>query len=460
MRSGYFIAVTAVALMACNRTDRQAVNEPAKKPNILVILSDDAGYHDFGFQGSDDLETPNLDRLAANGVIFTDAHVTASVCSPSRAGLITGRYQQRFGHEANSPPASLGMDTTETTIADAMKQAGYYTALFGKWHLGNETRYHPNQRGFDHFYGLLGGARNYFPSDYGAGNPRAMMLNQEFSEFNNGYLTDALGDSTVSLIQRIDEQPLFIFLSFTAVHTPMQARQDDLDRFEGHPRQTLAAMTFAMDRAVGKVIDALDAQNELENTLIFFLNDNGGSRFNDASNEPLKGHKGTKYEGGIRVPYLVTWPEKFNGGTTYDGLASSLDVFATSLAAAGTDQTPGKPLDGVNLIPYLNGEKSGPPHQQLFFRKEEEAAMREGKWKLIRLEDFGYALYNLEKDPDENLNLADANSGQLEKMKRSLQQWEQELMEPLWHESQDWREVTYDIHKALMQNNKPERVRP
>jgi arylsulfatase A-like enzyme len=455
------IILLSAFLVSCqsSRTEPAGEGESAK-PNILLILADDAGYADFGFQGSEEMRTPNLDKLANEGVIFTDAHVSATVCSPSRAGLLTGRYQQRFGHESNSPPADMGMDTTEVTIADALGQNGYRTAIFGKWHLGYQDRYHPNNRGFDYFYGLKSGHRDYFSADYDKNDGKAMMSNMDYAEFNKGYVTDALGDSTAKFISRTDEEPFFAFLSFTAPHTPMQAKEEDMKRFEGHPRQTLAAMIWAMDRAVGKAVNALKEKGELENTMIIFLSDNGGDYGNNSSNEPLKGWKGNAFEGGHRVPFFVYWKDHLEGRKKFDGLTSSLDIFATSLAAAGVAESPGKPLDGVNLLPYMRGEKEGTPHEKLYFRKLDKAAMRDGKWKLVRLEDYGSVMYNLDENLGETNDLAEKDPKQFQLMKDDLKGWEGGMVEPWWGEGKVWPQVAREIHIALMNNEKPERVHP
>lgn len=435
-------------------------SERSKRPNILVILTDDQGYEDAGFQGSADIKTPHLDTLARSGVIFTDAHVTSTVCSPSRAGLLTGRYQQRFGHEANLPPPEMGTDLSEVTLAEVLQQHGYRTALSGKWHQGLGERYRPHNRGFDDFRGFLGGSRSYFPADYKEGHPGAMWDNREHTPFREGYLTDRQGEDTLDFLERAKNEPFFIFLSFLAPHTPMEATEEDLRRFEGHPRQIYAAMMWAMDRAVGRVVQRLEEQGELENTLIFFLSDNGGSYFNDSSNGPWKGWKGNKYEGGHRVPFFVTWQGTIEGGRTFDGLTSALDIFPTSLAAAGIEETPGKPLDGVNLLPYLISGKEGAPHQTLFFRKEDGAAVRDGSWKLIRLQDHGYVLYDLEGDPGETKSLTEENRERFLSMKSDLEAWETGLVAPWWNESRPWQNVTRGIHQSLMENGTPTKVQP
>ncbi len=453
MLTAGLVAISSVAQISCRSF--------SKKPNILLILSDDAGFADFGFQGSQDIPTPNIDKLAENGIVFTDAHTTSTVCSPSRAGIMTGRYQQRFGHEANVPPPGHGMDPDELTLAQALNALNYKTAIFGKWHLGQGEKFHPNNRGFDEFYGLLGGSRSYFPSKKQdqPGKPQAVMHNDKYVTFK-GYFTDVLGEKTVEFIEENKDRPFFIYLSFTAVHTPMQAKKEHLQMFKNHPRPTLAAMTWSMDENVGKVIKALEENDLLDNTLIFFTNDNGGSPFNHSSNVPLKGWKGNKFEGGQRVPFIVQWKDHLKGGRKFSGLTSTLDIFPTAFEIAGGSGSPGKPLDGVNLLPFLQGEKKGDPHQVLFWRKEQEAAVRYGDWKLIRLQDYGYVLYNLKENIGETKNLIEKNPQIFEKMKKLLEEWEAQMKPPAWHESKPWRDVTWQIHKDLMENRIPKKLHP
>ena len=433
------------------------------KPNILVILVDDAGYNDFGFMGCPDIPTPNIDRLAAMGTVLTDAHVTASVCSPSRAGLMTGRYQQRFGHECNVPPDDEGMDPAEATMGDVLGAAGYRTICIGKWHLGNRTMYHPNNRGFDEFWGFLEGGRSYFP-DTKVDQPenyRAILHNRTQVDFE-GYLTDVFTDKAIDYMEGTRGQPWFIYLSYNAVHTPMDAKPEHLEKFDGHPRRELAAMTWSLDENVGRIVDYLAENNRLDDTLIFFLSDNGGAGMdnNQSRNDPLKGWKGNKYEGGHRVPFFVTWPAVVPAGRRYDGLSSALDILATSVAAAGMETTTGKPLDGVDLVPCLRREKLEPPHEMLFWRKDQMAAMRHGSFKLIRLEGFGYRLYDLATDLQESIDLREAEPEQFASMKAALIAWDRQQTAPWWYEGEDWSSVTWEIHRALMQNEQPRYITP
>ena len=411
--------------------------------------------------GCTDLKTPNLDRLAAMGAVFTDAHTTATVCSPSRAGLLTGRYQQRFGHECNIPPHGLGMSVTERTIADALKMQDYRTGIFGKRHLGETKGYHPNERGFDEFYGFLEGSRSYFMNEANDldGDPHAVERNGERVDFD-GYLTDVLGQKTLEFIKSTREQPFFAFLSFNAVHSPMEAKQEDLDMFSAMDRKTLAAMTWSMDEAIGEILDYLESSERLNNTLIFFLSDNGGANNNQSSCAPLKGWKGNKFEGGHRVPFVVTWPQKIPAGQRIDKLVSALDIFKTSNIVSGARDFKDKPLDGINLLPLMRGENKDSYHRELFWRKDEMAAVRDDHWKLIRLDDYGYRLYNLKEDLGEKLDLREKHPKQFAKMKLSLEAWEKQMVKPWWLESKAWSEVTWFIHKDLMENKPPRAMSP
>jgi arylsulfatase A-like enzyme len=424
------------------------------KPNIIVILVDDAGYVDFGFMGSEDLETPHIDNLAKAGVMFTDAHVSASVCAPSRAGLLTGKYQQRFGFEANGTgfgdSGDIGLSNDVVTMADVFQKNDYKTIAIGKWHLGATPTDHPNKRGFDEFYGFLAGGRSYFPIK----NPsEELMLQQNRKRvLFDGYLTDVLGDRSVSFVEENKDQPFFMYLAYNAVHTPMEAKENDLKKYKNHPRQHLAAMTWSLDENIGKLRKKLKALGVLDNTLIYFLSDNGGAHNNSSKTGPLKGWKGNKFEGGHRVPFIVSWPAKIKANQKFDGLTSSLDIFSTSLAAAAINKEAGLLLDGVDLLPYLTEGKSGNPHSELYWRKLEESAARIGDFKLIQLKDFGSTLYNLSNDLGETKNLSEIDSVTFNRLTKNLSIWESKMMGPLWREGKPWEDVTYYIHQRLMEN--------
>lgn len=407
------------------------------KPNIIVIVSDDQGYAELGCQGCKDTPTPNIDSIAKNGVRFTNGYVSCPVCSPTRAGLLTGRYQQRFGHEFNPGPANVadtqfGLPLTETTLAARLKTAGYKTGIVGKWHLGYNEPYWPINRGFDEFFGFLGGAHQYFGEGKEARN-RIMRGKEPVEE--KEYLTDAFAREAVSFINRHSKEKFFLYLAFNAVHSPLQAPEKYLSRFSSitdKKRRTFAAMLSAMDDAVGKVLDALRKNKIEENTLIFFISDNGGPTLNTTSrNDPLRGYKGQVYEGGIRVPYLVQWKGVIPAGKVYDKPVISLDIAPTACAVAGTD-TKGAKFDGVNLLPFLTGKSKDNPHDVLYWRFGAQSAIRKGNWKLVKLEDGYTELYNLEEDIGEKNNLNSKNQEKVKELSDLLAKWDSELAEPLW----------------------------
>ena len=434
--------------------------EPVR-PNVLLIVADDLGYNDVGFQGGRDIPTPNLDRLAASGARCTNGYVTYSVCSPSRAGFITGRYQQRFGHEFNPKwePASMvhGLPLSQTTLADALRAAGYRTGIVGKWHLGAHPQLHPNRRGFDEFFGFLGGGHRYFPGvhadvEVGAGKKGAPadaehaspMMRNNAEEPERGELTTRLGEEATAFVSRHarDGKPWLLYLAFNAPHTPLQAREDMLKRFEGildPRRRTYAAMVATVDEAVGRVLSALDTSGQRERTLIFFFSDNGGPmtkrNANASINTPLRGQKGDVYEGGIRVPFVVSWPGRIPAGKSYERAVSSLDVFPTALAAAAAKRDPHLPaLDGVDLVPFLSGQAAREPHPRLFWRMDggEAFAIREGNWKWLRTYSNPPELYNLADDVGESRNVASQHPEVAARLAARVAEWNKELVSPLW----------------------------
>jgi arylsulfatase A-like enzyme len=443
-------------LLACNPTagKKSKFSSEVSAPNIIVVLLDDAGYVDFGFMGSEDLETPHIDELAESGVVFTDAHVTSTVCAPSRAGLITGQYQQRFGFESNGTgdkeSGDIGLAEDVSTIADIFKINNYKTIAIGKWHLGEIPNNHPNQRGFDEFFGFIAGGRSYFPME----NPsqhHMLQNNGEKVEFE-GYLTDVLGDKSIQFIEENKDNPFFMYLSYNAVHTPMEAKEEHLKKYENHPRQVLAAMTWSLDENIGKLTQKLDELGIRDNTLIYFLSDNGGAHNNNSSSGPLKGWKGNEFEGGHRVPFIVSWPNEIEPNQTFEGLTSSLDIFTTSLAAAQIESEDDLVLDGKNLLPYLKKEKEGNPHSELYWRKLDESAARLNNYKLVQLDGFGSVLFDLENDLGETTDISISDSIHFDLITKNYQIWEQKLIKPLWREGEDWESVTYHIQKRLMQN--------
>ncbi len=413
--------------------------------NIIVILSDDAGYNDFECYGGKEIPTPNINRLASEGAKFTNAYVTASVCAPSRAGLLTGRYQQRFGFEHNMSGAlakgftqdDLGMELHQKTIGDYLQSAGYRTLAIGKWHLGSSAAYFPLNRGFDEFYGFKEGHREFFhytklPND----NYALYDNNHIVPEKQVTYTTDMFTDRALSFIQENKSRPFFIYLAYNAVHTPLEAKPSDLARFPNsmeNNRKTYAAMMANMDDGIGRIMDALKANQIDNNTLVFFLNDNGGATNNGSDNGPLRGMKGSKWEGGIRVAFIMRWPGQIQAGTVYNKAVSALDIVPTAAAISGFE-IPRYKTDGVNLLPYLSNPKKA-PHQDLFWRRGIAAAVRSGNWKLIRVPSNPILLFDLKKDSTEKLNLANKHPKLVKKLLARLENWEKGLEAPRWYSS-------------------------
>ena len=438
------------------------------QPNIVLLFADDAGYADFGFHGSPAIRTPNLDELARTGVLFSQGYVSDPTCGPSRAGLITGRYQQRFGFEENNVPGfmsansaelgdEMGLPIDEVTMADHLKSLGYATAVFGKWHLGHGDQFHPTKRGFDEFVGFRGGARSYFAYPDGKADRPENRLEHGFGEYREpgGYLTDVLADEAVAFIERNAERPFFVFLSFNAVHTPMDALEDDLALFPELTglRKQLAAMTVAMDRASGKVLNRLEELGLSDKSIVVFTNDNGGpTDRNGSNNYPFVGTKSNHLEGGIRVPFVMRWPEKLKTGV-YREPVSTLDLLPTFYAAAGGDVAMLGEIDGVDLLPFVRGEVDGRPHQTLFWKKDVRATIRDGDWKLMRFADRPAELYNLAEDRAEQNNLASIHPELVTALFKKIFAWEQTLQRSRWALKRKYEQ--YDIDRMDQYRSPP-----
>ncbi len=401
-----------------------------KKPNILVILCDDTGWGEIGFQGNHSIPTPNIDSIAAGGVRFTNGYVSGPYCSPTRAGLMTGRYQTRFGHEFNSTAAQSGLSLDETTIADRLKALGYATCAIGKWHLGNKLEFRPTKRGFDEFYGTLANTSFFLPRafvDSQVSEDVQPMTDPDF------YTTDAYAERAARWIEEHSASPWFLYLPFNAQHAPLQAPPKYMDRFNhvlGKNRQTFAAMMSAMDDAVGKVLSRIRDLGQEENTLIFFLSDNGGpTGSTTSSNVPLRGYKATTWEGGVRVPFCAQWKGTLPAGATYDKPIIQLDILPTAIAAAGGEVDSAWKLDGVNLLPFLAGAKTDDrPHESLYWRFGEQWAIRDGDWKLVAANTGSRdgELYNLATDAGELHNLAAEHPDIARKLKTKWDAWNAE----------------------------------
>lgn len=436
-RTFLMLAGVGMATLGLGMPKSAGAQSPGK-PNIILILADDLGYADIGVHGSKDIPTPHIDSLARNGVRFSNAYVSCPVCSPTRAGLMTGRYQQRFGHWFNPGPPreeseQTGLPLDETTMANLLKDAGYATGLVGKWHLGHSPDRHPMKRGFDEFFGFLGGAHDYFKAQ--DATPNGVLRGTEPVD-EKEYLTEAFARESVDFIERHKTEPFFLYLAFNAVHAPMQVPQKYLERFSQitNPKRRIhAAMVSAMDDGIGRVLSTLKDNNILENTLVLFLSDNGGpTEANGSDNTPLSGGKGTVMEGGIRVPLLMQWPAKFPAGKVLDKPVISLDILPTAVSAAGGTIPEGISLDGKDLGPHVLGKEEGEPHAALFWAyRDEQKVIRSGKWKLVVSKESS-RLYDLEKDIAEKTDLAAENPEQVERLRKTLDAWASELKPPLW----------------------------
>lgn len=412
---------------------------PRRHPNIILFVADDLGYADLGCQGSQDILTPNVDALAKTGVRFTDGYVTCPICSPSRAGLLSGRYQQRFGYEFNPGGAAyasekFGLPLAEKTLADRLKKSGYATGLVGKWHLGFKPELAPQKRGFDEFFGFIGGEQSYV----GKGGDGGALLRGEKPVEDASYLTDILTREALAFIDRHKDRPFFLDLSYNAVHLPMDASSEREKRFphiQDRSRLTYATMLAAMDDGVGEVLKRIRELHLDRETLVFFLSDNGGPTGQTTSrNDPLAGHKGQLLEGGVRIPFLVRWEGHLPAGIVYSKPVISLDIAATALSAAAVDISSDGILEGTNLLPFLNNEKPGCPHECLFWRYGRQTAVRAGEWKLVK-SDEGPAparLFNLAEDVSEKNDSIEKNPGKANELQAAYDGWNSKNIPPLW----------------------------
>ena len=417
------------------------------QPNVVIILADDLGYGDLGITGSKQIKTPNIDRLASEGVVCTSAYVSSAVSSPSRAGLLTGKNQVTFGYDnnlSNCQPGYdinyLGLPLTEKTIADRLKASGYATGIVGKWHLGEAEKFHFKNRGFDEYWGYLGGGHNYLHSAPNGKGYNSPIQTNTGASTKITYLTDDKGDQCVNFINRHQDEPFFLYASFNAPHAPLEAKESDLKKYAhiaDKKRRTYCAMVSCLDDNVGKIVAALKKNHQLENTIIFFLSDNGGPVGTKTCNVPYRGQKGTLLEGGIHVPYIVSYPKALPKGKVYDGVVSSLDIAATACALAKADS---KELQGMNLMPYLGGEMQQ-PERNLMWRFTISGAIREGNYKLVRLPDRLPMLFDLSKDIREEHNLVLEQPEVAQRMIKKLGNWDVNLPHVLFVEGPGWRKI-------------------
>ena len=470
-------------LMALLLTAATAVPaSAADQPNIILLFADDLGYGELSCQGNPEIPTPNIDAIAQHGVRFTDGYVAGPNCSPSRAGMLTGRIPTRFGYEFNptgplNEQPGFGLPVKEITIAETLQNSGYTTGLIGKWHQGGTADYHPFRHGFDEFFGFLHEGHYFVPPpykgvttmlrrktlpsgftgrwvgnkgliytdhmggnepDYDADNP---ITRGGQPVVETEYLTDALTREAVDFIDRHDDKPFFLYLAYNAVHSPLQGADAYMKKFshiEDIHRRIFAAMLSNLDDSVGAVMKQLRESGLEENTIVFFLSDNGGpTRELTSSNLPLHGGKGTLYEGGVRIPFMMQWKGTIAPGQVYTKPVSSFDIYATA-AANSEGVTAPKQVEGVDLIPFVTGKVTGTPHETLFWRQGGKAGLRHGDWKAVRMggrKSPGKAkweLYDLSKDLSETTNLASSNPRRLAELVALWEKMNGEMSEPLF----------------------------
>jgi arylsulfatase A-like enzyme len=433
-------------------------SEPPLRPNIIFILADDLGYADVGFNGAVDVATPNLDKLAADGTIFSSAYVAHSFCGPSRAGLLTGRYPHAIGSQFNlAQDSHKGIDTNEKFLSKMLQEENYKTGVIGKWHLGEGNEYHPNTRGFDYFYGFLGGGHSYFTSTYLDAHARGNKWDYNRPLRENGnlaneprdvYLTDWFTSKGVRFIEKAeskDEDPFFLFMSYNAPHSILEAKQSDKDALINAPysfsysndrRHIYAAMVYALDRGVKELVDALKENGEYENTLIVFLSDNGGrtDETGMATNTPLRGGKGDTFEGGFRVPMFLHWPNKIPKGNVYKHPVSALDFYPMFANLAGATISKTKVIDGLDILDNVVGNTNARAGKPIFAMRHtatnNKVGVRKDQWKLYSNGNGKWSLFNITKDIGEKNDVSSSNKNIVDEMLAEAYKWSKTHTEP------------------------------
>lgn len=442
------------------------------RPNILLILADDLGYADVSFNvaGKAEIPTPNLDKLAKAGTIFTSAYVVHPFCGPSRMGLLSGRYPHEFGGPFNLPESSSGdyrnqgIPASETLISSVLQRAGYFTGAMGKWHLGQQPEHHPNRRGFDEFYGFLGGGHDYFgpfKRQSAAGNVNDYKLHPEHNGVSDtmltakDYMTDVLTEKGINFLNTAatNQRPFFLYMAYNAPHTPLQAKPEDEALFPNltGKRKTYAAMVHALDQGVGKIVAALKANGQFDNTLIIFLSDNGGRTDQGGVNAPLQGRKGDVWEGGFRVPMFWHWPDGLAGGKHYDDPVTALDFYPTFAHLASAAIPAGKVIEGKDIsdsVAHAQNAHAGQPiyavRYNIGFGKEgsSQVGIRQDQWKATRTAGQNWKLYNITNDIGETTDVAAQHPEVLKEMVSKAKSWSGKHVTPLWYDDaqagQDW----------------------
>ena len=410
-----------------------------EKPNIVIILTDDQGYADVSYNphSPPEVSTPNIDALAHSSIICTQGYTSGHVCSPTRAGLMTGRYQQRFGIYTAGEGGS-GVPLDEVFIPQRLKPAGYVSGALGKWHLGLTEEYHAMNRGFDEFYGFMGrGAHPYFDHS-NMDHPIYRGLKPIEEE---GYLTSRITEEAVDFINRHKDEPFFLYVAYNAVHAPPEAPREDIKQVTGdETRDVLMAMIKHLDMGVGEIVKSLKKQEIFDNTLLIFLTDNGGSSAMSADNSPLRGFKQMDYEGGVHVPFIVSWPAQLEGGKKCRVPMWSIDLFATTLDAAGVPMPDDRPLDGKSIIPALQG-KTDKLHDELYWSSggvKGKWAIRSGDWKLVAEKDR-VELFHLGKDLGETTDVAAEHPKLVSELTDKYNVWLDEMAEPMSKQGKRWK---------------------
>ena len=469
-----------------------------RKPNIIIIMADDLGKTDISLYSTPPIQTPNIDSIGLKGMTFTEGYITSPICAPSRAGMLTGRYQQRFGFEyqphdrypknqiemfvykhfiatgdwlvANQVefPAfqdivKNGMPPSEIMLAEILQRKGYRTGIAGKWHLGSGEHTIPINRGFDYQYGFYE-AYSLYMADTSDEN----IINQRHKDFSDPfiwgkgrsgncairrndavidekyYLTDRIAEEANQFIDKNRDRPFFLYVPFLAPHTPFQATKtyyDRLSHIEDRNKRVYNAMIWQLDDAVGSIVSHLEQSGLMENTIIFFLSDNGGATYTEATdNAPLKGGKFTNFEGGLNIPFMVRWDGMVAKGKQFDQPVISLDIFSTALELAGIEFSADRKLDGTSLLPILIDSVSSTLHDKLCWRSGYNRAIRSGDWKLITDEMSGNrALYNVRNDKEERINLYDSEPEIVRQLQTEHEEWEKDMMDPQWPRVMDYR---------------------
>jgi N-acetylgalactosamine-6-sulfatase len=441
------LAALSVVLPGCHSSGSQK----KRRPNIVLIMADDLGYGDVGCYGCSDIRTPAIDGLATDGVRFTTFYSNAPECTPTRTALLTGRYQHRvgglecalgIGNVGRYDDAirlrrtnDMGLPVEETSIARMLKDAGYATAISGKWHLGYEPKFFPLKHGFDSWFGPVGGAVDYFHHIEYTGEPA--LYENDSPVKREGYLTDLITDEAVGFIRQRQKKPFFLYVAYTAPHTPYQGPDDKKpepvaqDDYSKGSRETYAAMVERMDQGIGRILKTLDDAGLTDNTLVVFMSDNGANRTGD--NSPFSGYKGNLFEGGIRVPCIVKWPGILPRGVVSDQACMTMDFSRSIVRAAGTEPPAGRAFDGMDILQAVSGNRAV-QKRTLFWRarraERTRKAVRDGSLKYIRLQDRDDVkeyLFDLQLDPAEKNNLFNDQPENVLRLKKLLQNWERQV---------------------------------